>query len=227
MPVIRSCRGPARVAVIFLLIACALTSAAQNPNRKSSAAPQQERGLGIKPAPTPTSSQSQTSKSVASRPELVLQAGHTAQVDSIVFSPNGRWFATASSDKTVKIWDPTTGAELRTLVACTAVLLISPDSRWLAAWGEDKVKVWNVITGRQIQSFAAPRLREVALSPLRSLPARRCANHPQPWLSRNDEGPPKRALRHLALVPGLRRANQTTPRRCRAPRRLSSPSTLR
>ncbi len=41
--------------------------------------------------------------------------GHTLALASIDYSPDGRYVATGSYDKTAKIWDATTGAEIITL----------------------------------------------------------------------------------------------------------------
>ena len=45
--------------------------------------------------------------------ERVL-TGHTNAVQSAAFSPNGRWLASGSYDKTVKLWEVATGREVRT-----------------------------------------------------------------------------------------------------------------
>jgi WD40 repeat protein len=42
--------------------------------------------------------------------------GHEALITWVAFSPDGAFLASSSQDGTVRIWDPATGAQLRTLV---------------------------------------------------------------------------------------------------------------
>src|SRR5206468_1065208 len=69
--------------------------------------------------------------------ELRTLQGHTHPVISVAFSPNGQRLATASDDRTVKVWDAATGRELRTLQGHTSVAF-SPDGRHLASASEGK-----------------------------------------------------------------------------------------
>lgn len=46
--------------------------------------------------------------------KLVIPVGHTADINAVDISPNGRYFLTGSLDNTVKIWDES-GLEIRTL----------------------------------------------------------------------------------------------------------------
>ena len=52
---------------------------------------------------------------VASGDTLRVLSGHTGSVLGVAFSPDGALLATASSDRTARLWDPTTGQHRSTL----------------------------------------------------------------------------------------------------------------
>ena len=49
----------------------------------------------------------------ANRPVLVPQLGHSSEVRSVAFSPDGKRILTGSTDNTSRLWDIATGKELR------------------------------------------------------------------------------------------------------------------
>src|SRR5262249_42884854 len=73
--------------------------------------------------------------------------GHTAPVRGLACSPDGRRLATGSDDRTIKLWDTTTGEEVFTLRGHTAGVIcvaFSPDGRRIASGGWDRtVRVWD------------------------------------------------------------------------------------
>jgi WD40 repeat protein len=73
--------------------------------------------------------------------------GHSADVTAIIFSPDGRRLATASYDRTVKLWDLQTGEDVFTLRGHTAGLAnvaFSPDGNLIISGGGDNTaRVWN------------------------------------------------------------------------------------
>ena len=81
--------------------------------------------------------------------QVILELkGHTQEVNSVAFSPDGQRLASASRDGTVKVWDVATGQESLTLKGHplgVRSVAFSPDGRRIASTGvfDGLVKLWD------------------------------------------------------------------------------------
>ncbi|PWI65088.1 hypothetical protein PCL_07387 [Purpureocillium lilacinum] len=97
--------------------------------------------------------------------------GHDELVTSVAFSTDGKLLASASFDRTVKVWDAATGDIVRTLEAHSyhvRSVAFSPDGKLLASASDDRtLKVWDAATGEVQQTLEGHRksVKSVAFSP--------------------------------------------------------------
>ncbi|MEG4107513.1 WD40 domain-containing protein [Microcoleus sp. S13_C5] len=97
--------------------------------------------------------------------------GHSISVRSVAFSPDGLTLASASSDKTIKLWHLETQKPIATLIGHRSwvnSVAFSPDGKTLASASEDTtIKLWHLQSQTAIATFTGHRstVRSLAFSP--------------------------------------------------------------
>jgi len=101
-----------------------------------------------------TSSADRTAKIWASESGILIQSleGHTDNVVTAQFSPNGKWVVTSSWDKTIKIWDSTNGEVIRTIRGSYLSGIDWPTLRILAS-NDSEVSIFSLNDDQSSLSF--------------------------------------------------------------------------
>ncbi|MEH2395461.1 MAG: serine/threonine-protein kinase [Nostoc sp.] len=97
--------------------------------------------------------------------EIRTLVGHANWVNSVAFSPDGKFLASGSADCTIKLWQVHTGIEIQTLIGHSdsvssvayspRTLTTNSKDRQLVASGSNDytIKLWQVYTGRNISTL--------------------------------------------------------------------------
>ncbi len=90
-------------------------------------------------------------------------SGHTEDVASVAFSPDGQTMVSGSFDKTLKLWNLKTGKLLRTLTGHSdfvRAVAISPDGQTIVSGGggtevntDKTIRLWNLKTGKLLDTL--------------------------------------------------------------------------
>lgn len=84
--------------------------------------------------------------------KLVL-VGHEKAINYLVYSPSGRYLASASKDNTLRIWDTTTGGLINIFTKHTGCPAFSPDGKYIASLFSGILCIWDVTTREKVNEF--------------------------------------------------------------------------
>lgn len=96
---------------------------------------------------------------------------HEGSVLGLAFSADGKWLASASSDRTVRLWNLETGRVgwvLRGHADKVWCVAFSPDGSLLASGGDDRtIRLWKTVTGEPVATLEGhtDRVNSVIFSP--------------------------------------------------------------
>ena len=97
--------------------------------------------------------------------------GHSGLVIGVAVTPDGRRVVSASSDKTLKVWDLESGQELQTLQGhsnSVEAVAVTPDGRRAVSASDDTtLKVWDLENGQELGTLQGHSrfVRGVAVTP--------------------------------------------------------------
>lgn len=102
--------------------------------------------------------------------ETIIQKGHELAVVAVAVSPDSNYVATASKDKSAKLWEMSTGREVRSFLgheATVTSLEFTADGKYLITASNDKtVRTWDVSSGKELSVIRTPDIiTDIAIDP--------------------------------------------------------------
>src|SRR5688572_26090066 len=95
--------------------------------------------------------------------ELVVQTGHSSDVNSIAYSPDGSFIVSGSNDSSIILWDAHSGLLLRQLMGhkgpVTDVVVSRDGSAIVSSSHDGTVKLWDTKSGAEIRTFVGHKDR--------------------------------------------------------------------
>jgi WD40 repeat protein len=128
--------------------------------RESESAPLPTASTTIDTLPTSSATPALLRSTTSTHPNFALAQtvkGHSGWVTGVAFTSDGKRLVSGSWDRTVKLWDVSTAAEVSTMGGESKqveALAFSRDGRWLAAENSsDNVTIWDASTGQFSRVF--------------------------------------------------------------------------
>jgi len=88
---------------------------------------------------------------------ITIKNAHNDSVESVTYSPDGRYIVSGSADRAIKVWDATTYEEVATLRGHDGFVqsvVYSPDGRYIVSGSQDKtIKVWDTRTYKEVATL--------------------------------------------------------------------------
>jgi WD40 repeat protein len=89
--------------------------------------------------------------------ETVVQTGHYSEVTSVAYSYDGKFIATGSRDKAIKLWRSSDGKEVRSLIGSPSgiskITFNKPGTLLLSVNFEGELDVWDLKTGNILRKL--------------------------------------------------------------------------
>jgi len=89
--------------------------------------------------------------------ELKTLRGHSSDIWSVAYSPDGQWIVSGGDDGSAKVWEAASGRELLTLkgprAAIYSVACSLDNRRIVTGSGDQTAKVWEAASGRELLSL--------------------------------------------------------------------------
>jgi eukaryotic-like serine/threonine-protein kinase len=113
-------------------------------------------------------------EAASGKPLLNLVGHGGGPMKGLAFSPDGQWLASASWDRTARIWDWRATKVIHSLVGHTDAVVataFSPDGRNLATGSYDQsVKIWDCQTGKELRTLTGHTARVESVAYCRTAP---------------------------------------------------------
>ena len=102
--------------------------------------------------------------------ETIIQKGHELAVVSVAVSSDSNYVATGSKDKSIKLWDRSTGREIRSFLGHEATVTgieFTADGKYLVSGGNDRaIRIWDVYSGNEVYHLATDGIvTDIAVDP--------------------------------------------------------------